>query len=88
MYSGKPRERDPATGKQPQQQSPEEIVPVIRVYGVTEQGHSVFAHIHGFVPYFYIPAPAGFKVGSADGVAFIFLQIQGFKPGALAVSLQ
>ncbi|CAM9235239.1 unnamed protein product, partial [Sphacelaria rigidula] len=61
MYSGKPRERDPATGKQPQQQSPEEIVPVIRVYGVTEQGHSVFAHIHGFVPYFYIPAPAGFK---------------------------
>lgn len=64
MTSGGPLAIDPATGEKPKQQSPEEIVPVIRMYGVTEQGHSVFTHIHGFVPYFYIPAPAGFEVES------------------------
>lgn len=53
---------DPATGKTPKQQSPEEIVPVIRMYGVTEEGHSVFTHVHGFVPYFYIPCPPNFEV--------------------------
>lgn len=88
MYSGKPQERDPATGKKPQQQSPEEIVPVIRVYGVTEEGHSVFAHIHGFIPYFYIPAPAGFKVGSAVGVALYSIPVQGINSGALALTLR
>lgn len=36
-------------------------VPVIRMYGVTMQGHSVLAHIHGFHPYFFVPAPANFK---------------------------
>mmetsp|Transcript_25905 Transcript_25905/g.73198 ORF Transcript_25905/g.73198 Transcript_25905/m.73198 type:complete len:1072 (-) Transcript_25905:10-3225(-) len=29
-------------------------VPVLRMYGVTEQGNSVVAHIHGFMPYFYV----------------------------------
>lgn len=62
MTAGEPLSIDPATGKKPAQQSPEEIVPIIRLYGVTEEGHSVFAHIHGFVPYFYIPVPAGFEV--------------------------
>ncbi|XP_064601473.1 DNA polymerase delta catalytic subunit-like [Liolophura sinensis] len=36
-------------------------VPVISMYGVTMEGHSVMAHIHGFAPYFFIPAPSGFK---------------------------
>ncbi|XP_069047871.1 DNA polymerase delta catalytic subunit [Lepisosteus oculatus] len=35
-------------------------VPVIRVFGITDLGNSVCCHIHGFAPYFYIPAPAGF----------------------------
>ena len=35
-------------------------VPIIRIYGVSEMGHSVVAHIHGFMPYFYVSAPPNF----------------------------
>ncbi|KAI9347758.1 DNA polymerase family B-domain-containing protein [Obelidium mucronatum] len=34
---------------------------LLRLYGITEEGHSVLAHVHGFLPYFYVPAPAGFQ---------------------------
>ena len=34
-------------------------VPVIRFYGVTAEGNSVFLQAHGFMPYFYIRAPQG-----------------------------
>lgn len=33
-------------------------VPIVRMFGVTMEGNSVCAHIHGFLPYFYVPAPA------------------------------
>lgn len=33
------------------------VVPVLRMYGVTEHGHSVLAHVHGFEPYFYTECP-------------------------------
>ncbi|KAF8630753.1 hypothetical protein AX17_005348, partial [Amanita inopinata Kibby_2008] len=33
----------------------------LRLYGVTEAGHSVVAHITGFLPYFYLGAPRGFS---------------------------
>jgi DNA polymerase delta subunit 1 len=36
-------------------------VPVLRMYGVTEEGNSVLAHIHGFLPYFYVACPEGFQ---------------------------
>ncbi|KAM4531546.1 DNA polymerase delta catalytic subunit [Odontesthes bonariensis] len=36
-------------------------VPIIRMFGVTDNGNSVCCHIHGFAPYFYVPAPNGFK---------------------------
>uniref|UniRef100_A0A8D3DPA5 DNA polymerase n=1 Tax=Scophthalmus maximus TaxID=52904 RepID=A0A8D3DPA5_SCOMX len=36
-------------------------VPIIRMFGVTDGGNSVCCHIHGFAPYFYVPAPSGFK---------------------------
>ncbi|XP_071104876.1 DNA polymerase delta catalytic subunit-like [Haliotis cracherodii] len=36
-------------------------VPIIRMYGITQEGNSVMAHIHGFAPYFYVPAQPGFK---------------------------
>ncbi|RDB23547.1 DNA polymerase delta catalytic subunit [Hypsizygus marmoreus] len=32
----------------------------LRMFGVTEAGHSVLAHITDFLPYFYIPVPRGF----------------------------
>ena len=35
-------------------------VPILRVYGVMEKGHSITVHVHGFSPYFYVKAPAGF----------------------------
>lgn len=34
-------------------------VPVLRAFGVTDEGISVCCHIHGFAPYFYTPAPPG-----------------------------
>lgn len=36
-------------------------VPIVQMYGVTMEGNSVLCHIHGFVPYFYVPAPSGFQ---------------------------
>ena len=37
-------------------------VPILRMFGVTMEGNSVCAHIHGFLPYFYVPAPSdGFR---------------------------
>ncbi|XP_038384026.1 DNA polymerase delta catalytic subunit isoform X2 [Canis lupus familiaris] len=35
-------------------------VPILRAFGVTDEGVSVCCHIHGFAPYFYTPAPSGF----------------------------
>ncbi|EIN06111.1 delta DNA polymerase [Punctularia strigosozonata HHB-11173 SS5] len=32
----------------------------LRMFGVTEDGHSVLAHVYDFDPYFYIPVPRGF----------------------------
>ena len=29
-------------------------VPIMRLYGVTAEGHSVIAHVHGYEPYFYV----------------------------------
>uniref|UniRef100_A0A7N6B0L2 DNA polymerase n=1 Tax=Anabas testudineus TaxID=64144 RepID=A0A7N6B0L2_ANATE len=36
-------------------------VPIIRMFGVTDSGNSVCCHVHGFAPYFFVPAPSGFK---------------------------
>lgn len=33
--------------------------PIVRMFGVTDNGNSVCCHIHGFAPYFYVPAPNG-----------------------------
>ncbi|KAN0061513.1 DNA-directed DNA polymerase delta [Thecaphora frezii] len=43
--------------------------PAIRIYGVTHQGHSVLAHVHGFLPYFYIHAPRGFTANTCKDFA-------------------
>ncbi|KLO05308.1 hypothetical protein SCHPADRAFT_933696 [Schizopora paradoxa] len=41
----------------------------LRMFGVTEEGHSVLAQIEGFEPYFYIPAPRGFQ--TSDTITFL-----------------
>ena len=35
-------------------------VPIMRMYGITEQGNSVCCHVHGFSPYLYVTAPPKF----------------------------
>lgn len=32
-------------------------VPILKMIGVTRNGNSVCAHIHGFMPYLYVPSP-------------------------------
>ncbi|KAH6561006.1 hypothetical protein BASA62_010170 [Batrachochytrium salamandrivorans] len=34
---------------------------LLRMFGITETGHSVVCHVHGFSPYFYVAAPQGFQ---------------------------
>ncbi|KDQ61581.1 hypothetical protein JAAARDRAFT_31037 [Jaapia argillacea MUCL 33604] len=41
----------------------------LRMFGVTESGHSVLAHVTDFLPYFYIAAPRGF--GNDDVEPFL-----------------
>jgi DNA polymerase delta subunit 1 len=40
---------------------PDTKVAVLRIFGVTEEGHSVLAHVHGFEPYFYVECPEGLR---------------------------
>ena len=49
-YIGEPVEGMPGARNGP--------VPIVRMYGITMEGNSVCAHIHGFLPYFYVPAPS------------------------------
>ncbi|XP_018024640.2 DNA polymerase delta catalytic subunit-like [Hyalella azteca] len=36
-------------------------VPIMRMFGVTDNGNSVCCHVHGFSPYFYVKCPPIFK---------------------------
>ena len=36
------------------------LLPIMRMYGVTENGNSVCCHVHGFTPYFYVSLPDDF----------------------------
>lgn len=56
MTSGDPLNRNPAGGDIVG--SKEGPVPIIKLYGVTDDGLSVLAYIHGFTPYFYVSLPA------------------------------
>ncbi|KAL0270218.1 UNVERIFIED_CONTAM: hypothetical protein PYX00_007691 [Menopon gallinae] len=35
-------------------------VPIMRMYGITDEGNSVCCHIHGYTPYFFLQPPSGF----------------------------
>lgn len=39
--------------------SANENLPIFRLYGITAEQVSVTCHVHGFLPYFYIPCPTG-----------------------------
>lgn len=41
-------------------------VPIIRMFGVTQEGYSVTANVHGIAPYFFVPAPQGFSQGDCE----------------------
>jgi DNA polymerase delta subunit 1 len=46
--------------------SSEKCIPVIRMFGITEEGHSVLANIYGFLPYLYVPVPKAWYQLVAD----------------------
>lgn len=52
FYIGKARPDMPGPNDGP--------MPVMRMFGITKAGNSIMAHIHGFAPYFYVPAPSNF----------------------------
>jgi hypothetical protein len=44
--------------------------PVIKLYGVNEQGNSVLAHLHGFRPYFYVDMNSDKPLSTQDCAKF------------------
>ena len=61
MESGDPLSSHPAGADKTVPGFNKRPVPVIRLYGVTDDGHSVLCHVHGFTPYFYARAPKGLR---------------------------
>ena len=52
---------------------------VIRLYGVTDEGYSIMAHLHGYIPYFYASLPSdNFTAADCERfkVKFIFFSRQ------------
>jgi DNA polymerase delta subunit 1 len=43
------------------------VIVLHRMYGVTEDGHSVCCHVHGFSPYFYVALPEKFTAAHCGG---------------------
>lgn len=55
-YEGSPLLKHPGVGKEvPGGKG--SAVPIIKIFGITREGHSVMAHVHGFTPYFYCKSP-------------------------------
>ncbi|KAF5201446.1 Dna polymerase [Thalictrum thalictroides] len=47
------------TNKELLPNSTNDFAPIVRMFGVTEEGHSVCCNVHGFEPYFYVSCPLG-----------------------------
>ena len=39
---------------------------MLRLYGVTEEGHSCLVHVHGYEPYFFVQAPTNMTVCASE----------------------
>ena len=57
MIAGDPLKDNPNPEKKKMVGSQTGPVPIIRIFGVTMEGHSVCANIHGFTPYAYFALP-------------------------------
>jgi hypothetical protein len=57
-------------------------VAVLRIFGVTEDGHSVLAHVHGFTSYFYFDAPPNFSPANCGEVRRVLNDILAQKANA------
>lgn len=62
VYTGNALTQNPNRQKEHVVGQQEGQVPVLRAYGVNEDGHSVAAFIHGYTPYGYFAVPPGFTV--------------------------
>ena len=61
MMGGPPLKENPNKAKKVAGNTLGQNVPVIRVFGVNEAGHSVTVFIHGFTPYAYFALPPSYQ---------------------------
>jgi DNA polymerase delta subunit 1 len=47
-------------------------VPIIRLFGVSEEGNSIQCNVHGFTSYFFIHAPANFQKSDCETFRNLF----------------
>ena len=69
-YQAEPTQFDPCLSKKSSkhEQKPDPRVPVIRVFGATETGQKVCAHIHGAFPYLYIKYDGSLKADQGSNI--------------------
>jgi len=65
VVTGKPLSKNPNAAKENILGSKDGPVPVLRCFGVDENGHSVSAFIHGFTPYAFFALPPNAELDSS-----------------------
>jgi DNA polymerase delta subunit 1 len=67
VVSGKALTQNPNTNKKKIVGSVKGMVPILRCFGVDDDGHSMALFIHGFTPYSYFALPAGYELDQSRG---------------------